>query len=519
MVYFDLAPPPSRYMAVDRPIPLILCSLLPSTPPHLLWGRVCNPSCSSQLGGLICLLWFQIGLEPRFEQNESHLAHHQPSVCGILFSNMWFRTKLSKTSQGVHVQASSLGSLEALMEFLNENGVPIGSFGIGMWRQPPPTLVHVRPGFFHPLALSPLVSSTCSLRREHPLVFHPQDQPPFPVFFSGSTVLRSCLTPCLGTLQNVHNRGAGFGATCLCFDVAITRQARKSAVNYNVDIIEGNVIYQLFEEFKRKKRTFLAKVKKQQNNEPDPSPPSFLLSFFFNHVNLPLLPTLVLQAFQEYQTHLWSLLPFGPLPLRFVILNWYFRQMQTKNPILVFLQLNLLWLLKLIIQLQLEFMYNVEVLKLEQDSIQSIKPYVLQPTATTTTSTPTTATTTTDTDHRHTNPERLAVTPIPRCLDVIYVLDLSFMNEPCMIELTCMASFTWCDRSQPSTTKGTRSQTSRCQKRCCIHSHPWSSSRLGRGVNSRCPTYKPDSTSTVLLNTIRTFSSCNTLSAINMFVC
>jgi len=111
------------------------------------------------------------------------------------------RTKLSKTSQGVHVQASSLGSLEALMEFLNENGVPIGSFGIG-------------------------------------------------------------------TLQNVHNRGAGFGATCLCFDVAITRQARKSAVNYNVDIIEGNVIYQLFEEFKRKKRTFLAKA--NANKEPNP---------------------------------------------------------------------------------------------------------------------------------------------------------------------------------------------------------------------------------------------------------
>ena len=33
---------------------------------------------------------------------------------------------------GVRVHASTLGSLEALLEFLNENGVPIASIGLGM---------------------------------------------------------------------------------------------------------------------------------------------------------------------------------------------------------------------------------------------------------------------------------------------------------------------------------------------------------------------------------------------------
>jgi len=103
------------------------------------------------------------------------------------------RTKLCRTNTGVHVQASTLGSLEALMEFLNENGVPIGSFG-------------------------------------------------------------------LGTLHNVTSRDSGFGSTYLCFDVQISRQARTNAERNNVDIIEGNVIYQIFEEFKRRKRTFLAKA-------------------------------------------------------------------------------------------------------------------------------------------------------------------------------------------------------------------------------------------------------------------
>lgn len=39
--------------------------------------------------------------------------------------------KLKISGSGIHVQASTLGSLEALLHFLNENGVPVGSYGIG----------------------------------------------------------------------------------------------------------------------------------------------------------------------------------------------------------------------------------------------------------------------------------------------------------------------------------------------------------------------------------------------------
>jgi len=91
------------------------------------------------------------------------------------------------------VQASTLGSLEAMLEFLNENGVPIGSFG-------------------------------------------------------------------LGTLQNIGHRGTGLAATVLAFDVRISRQAQNSAVRHGIDIISGDVIYQVFDEFKRRKQRFLAKM-------------------------------------------------------------------------------------------------------------------------------------------------------------------------------------------------------------------------------------------------------------------
>lgn len=40
-------------------------------------------------------------------------------------------TRIVTSNQGIHVQASTLGSLEALLDFLNENGVAIGSYGIG----------------------------------------------------------------------------------------------------------------------------------------------------------------------------------------------------------------------------------------------------------------------------------------------------------------------------------------------------------------------------------------------------
>uniref|UniRef100_A0A6B2KXQ7 Tr-type G domain-containing protein n=1 Tax=Arcella intermedia TaxID=1963864 RepID=A0A6B2KXQ7_9EUKA len=45
--------------------------------------------------------------------------------------NLQSRLGVGGGSDGVHVQASTLGSLEALLEFLNQNGVAVGSFGIG----------------------------------------------------------------------------------------------------------------------------------------------------------------------------------------------------------------------------------------------------------------------------------------------------------------------------------------------------------------------------------------------------
>eukprot|EP01126_Amoeba_proteus_P000328 TRINITY_DN10100_c0_g3_i1.p1 TRINITY_DN10100_c0_g3~~TRINITY_DN10100_c0_g3_i1.p1 ORF type:complete len:530 (+),score=109.80 TRINITY_DN10100_c0_g3_i1:299-1888(+) len=119
---------------------------------------------------------------------------------GLLKSELdTMRSKVSVSGTGVHVQASTLGSLEALMVFLNDNGVPIGSFGLG-----------------------PLHN----------------------------------VNACLG--------GGGFNNTVLAFDVKITRQAATMAQRQGVEIISGTVIYQIFDEFKRRKQKVMAKQTPEQ---------------------------------------------------------------------------------------------------------------------------------------------------------------------------------------------------------------------------------------------------------------
>lgn len=40
-------------------------------------------------------------------------------------------SKVSRKGEGVHVQASTMGSLEALLEFLKESKIPVSSLNIG----------------------------------------------------------------------------------------------------------------------------------------------------------------------------------------------------------------------------------------------------------------------------------------------------------------------------------------------------------------------------------------------------
>jgi len=97
--------------------------------------------------------------------------------------------KVSKTGRGVSVQASTLGSLEALLEFLRVSKIPVASISIG------------------------------------------------PVF--KKDVLR-----CGVMLEKAKEF-----AVMLCFDVKVDKEARQYADDIGVKIFEADIIYHLFDKF------------------------------------------------------------------------------------------------------------------------------------------------------------------------------------------------------------------------------------------------------------------------------
>eukprot|EP01124_Arcella_intermedia_P022400 TRINITY_DN331_c2_g1_i1.p1 TRINITY_DN331_c2_g1~~TRINITY_DN331_c2_g1_i1.p1 ORF type:complete len:831 (+),score=213.71 TRINITY_DN331_c2_g1_i1:31-2523(+) len=105
------------------------------------------------------------------------------------------KSRVNISKSGIHVQASTLGSLEALLEFLNENGVAIGSYGLGK--------VHVK------------------------------------------------------TVKKLINR-SGIAKALLAFDVHIDKAATTFAALHGVSIMSGNVIYQLLDQFKARLKHYLS---------------------------------------------------------------------------------------------------------------------------------------------------------------------------------------------------------------------------------------------------------------------
>jgi len=99
--------------------------------------------------------------------------------------------KLHKTGVGVYVQASSLGSMEALMDFLEKGDIPVSNFRIGD--------VH---------------------RRD------------------------------ILTASIMHDRGKPEYACILAFDVDISQESEQHALQHNVRIFREEIIYRLEEDFK-----------------------------------------------------------------------------------------------------------------------------------------------------------------------------------------------------------------------------------------------------------------------------
>jgi len=99
--------------------------------------------------------------------------------------------KFSKSSQGVYVQASTLGSLEALLEFLKESDIPVQGVAIG------------------PVKKKDIMKAAA-----------------------------------------MKHTSANAYAVILAFDVKMSTNARSFALNQGVTIFEANIIYHLFDQFK-----------------------------------------------------------------------------------------------------------------------------------------------------------------------------------------------------------------------------------------------------------------------------
>jgi len=112
-------------------------------------------------------------------------------------------SKVDKAGQGVHVQASTLGSLEALLQYLNDSKIPVSSLGIGV--------VHRKDVM------------KASVMLEHRLEY----------------------------------------ATILAFDVKVSPDARKYANDNGVKIFTADIIYHLFDSCKK----YFEEVKQARRND------------------------------------------------------------------------------------------------------------------------------------------------------------------------------------------------------------------------------------------------------------
>lgn len=111
---------------------------------------------------------------------------------------------VDKTGQGICVQASTLGSLEALLDFLKEMKIPVMSMGIG------------------PVFKRDIMRATTMLEKRPDL------------------------------------------ALMLCFDVKVDREAEQYAQDQGIKIFSANVIYHLFDEFTKYQNMLLEK-KREEN--------------------------------------------------------------------------------------------------------------------------------------------------------------------------------------------------------------------------------------------------------------
>ena len=117
--------------------------------------------------------------------------------------------RIDKTGEGVYVQASTLGSLEALLEFLKTPAVNIPVSGIGIG----------------PVHKKDVMKASVMLEKKKEY------------------------------------------ATILAFDVKVTQEARDLAEEYGVKVFIADIIYHLFDQFKAYIDTFKEEKKKEAADE------------------------------------------------------------------------------------------------------------------------------------------------------------------------------------------------------------------------------------------------------------
>jgi len=116
------------------------------------------------------------------------VAHSEDDLCDILDKYV------DKTQEGVCVQASTIGSLEALLEFLKTSNIKVAAINIGP--------VHKKD------VMKAMKSTT-------------------------------------GAGANVHKEFA----TMLCFDVRVMPEAQKFAEENEIKVFTAKIIYHLFDQF------------------------------------------------------------------------------------------------------------------------------------------------------------------------------------------------------------------------------------------------------------------------------
>ena len=130
---------------------------------------------------------------------------------------------MSKVSKrGVCVQASTLGSLEALLAFLEASEIPVGAINLG------------------PVYRSDVMRAAVNLGDE-----------------KGKRKSTGCSVWVLAKSSVLNRYG-----TILAFDVKVTRDAKQEAANTGVKIIAADIIYHLFDQF----TAYVEQIKKEERD-------------------------------------------------------------------------------------------------------------------------------------------------------------------------------------------------------------------------------------------------------------